>query len=45
MSADLWQNEVARQHSERKQQTMSEKIVQRLAQEVIKGQLKKKLRL
>ena len=35
----LWQNEVTTHHSERRQQTMSEKIVQ-LNEEIIKGQLK-----
>ena len=39
----LWQNEVTTHHSERRQQTMSKKIVQ-LNEEIIKGQLKELVR-
>ena len=41
--AGLWQNEVAIYHSERRQQTTSEKIIQ-LNEKVIKGQLKELVR-
>ena len=39
----LWQNEVGTHHSERRQQTMSEKIVQ-FNEEIIKGQIKELVR-
>ena len=41
--AELWQNEVATHHSERRLQTISEKIVQ-LNKEVIKGRIKELVR-
>ena len=43
MACRLWQNEVTTQTFERRQQTISEKVVQ-LNEEIIKGQIKELVR-
>lgn len=43
MACGLWQNEIVTQHSERRQQTTYNNIVQ-LNEEIIKGQIKKLVR-